>query len=466
MIDQEYYNPNQAVEVDYPALGLQDYVATQGQLFAVIIYIIAQGFTIPVLPIGPSWATWPRLDDFATLLLLFVFLTSHSRIYPMTKRERFFFAMWVVLLLVSFPSTLYGRAMRPELEKSFNFGISQTFRIFEYGLVWVCIRGMAFSQKQLDTITKTLFCVLIFVIIICVGNVTGLIPPSRLVFHLPYAGHWMDVKLKTGPSTVLGPFGYNYAYTACQLTFMAAVMLAATKPRLGLRILMVVAIVAAIFLSGSRGPMVGFAVAIAIWASKGFRQLLFFLAMIIIGAIGFSLLVGSVRESVRTTAVERAATFVSPEEDPTLGGRVPQWRNALNIIREDTGILMTGVGWGYANQVLGGIGKAHMMVLQTLIELGIFGLLLYLLFLFGIYRLLLGKDRLKRALRSAFLGLLVASSVSETFYPVPMYGSFLGFVLCLVAIAGAAERGRNIEEQCYEEYELSEEGDFSYSYSM
>ncbi|MBA7493328.1 hypothetical protein ES702_03886 [subsurface metagenome] len=464
-MDQEYYNPEQAVEGYYPVLELRDYVATQGQLFAVIIYIIAQGFTIPILPVGASWAVWPRLDDFATLLLLWVFVTSHSRIYPMTKKERFFFAMWIVILLLSVPSTLYGRIMRPELEKSFRFGIHQTFRIFEYGLVWVCIRGMAFSQKQLDTITRAVFCVLIFILIICVGNVTGLIPPSRLVSHLPFAGHWTDVKLKTGPSTVLGPFGYNYAYTACQLTFMAAVMLAARKPGLHMRIFMVVALAAAIFLTGSRGPMIGFTVAIAIWASKGFRQLLFFLVIIIVGAIGFSLLGGLVEEAVGLKAVERVTGIIT-YEDPTLGGRLPQWRHAISILRSDFTILLIGAGWGYGNQVLGGIGKAHNLVLQILIELGIFGLPLYLSFLFAIYRLLRGKDRIRKALRCAFLGIVVASFASENLYPIPLYGSFLGFVLCLVAIAGAAERGRNIEEQCYEEYELSEEGDFSYSYSM
>ncbi|MBN2456874.1 MAG: O-antigen ligase family protein [Sedimentisphaerales bacterium] len=460
MITQEYYDSEQLAESFCQATEPRAYMASKIQLFAVIVYIISQGFAIPILAVGPSWAVWPRLDDFATLFLFLVYLGSRSRIYSMDRRERFFYVIWIVLILYTIPSTLVGVLMRPELSKGLTFGVFQTFRVFEYGLVWLCIRGMSFSRRQFDVITRTFFCVFIFVLIICIGNVTGFIPASRLVAHLPQGpvcGPWLYVHTKTSASEALGPYGWNPHYLDVQLICIMAVILAASKPSLFFRIFAAGAIGIIIIMSGSRAPLAGFAVALAIWSSKSIKQFMFLIFIIVIGAISFHFIAGLAEVSVIEYAFERTQSLVGIS-DPTLSGRTGHWRYIFEFIINNPMIFITGVGWGFSGHVLGGITTAHNTFLQAFVEMGIFGASLFFIFLFAIYRLLLGNNPLKKAVRSALLGLMVVSLTHETLYPYTNNGSFHGLLLAIVAIAGATERGFNIEESYYAEYE-SEQGE-------
>lgn len=51
-----------SVELDRGALRSPS-TRTRILFVGLCAYILSQGFTIPILPVGPSWAIWPLLSD-------------------------------------------------------------------------------------------------------------------------------------------------------------------------------------------------------------------------------------------------------------------------------------------------------------------------------------------------------------------------------------------------------------------
>jgi len=456
MEDSDYIEPSHQVSF---ASGLQ--------FFSVFVYLLSHGFTIPVLPIGPSWAVWFRLDDFATLFLFLVYLSTRRNTRPMEKTERLVLSLIVVGIVFSFPSILVGKLMRPEIIKGPHFGIFQTYRVIQYVTVWFCIRGMSFSSKQFDKISYTVFFITLFTVIIGFGNVTGVISASRLVSHLPYDGPWIFVHQKVGSSRTLGPYGYLSGEMVDRMVFLTMILLASRKPRAIFRISLVALIACVVFLSGARAASIAWCVALAIFSCKKAKQLIIAPIVIVLMFVVLRMLPADNR--IVEYSTRRISTIVHREEDITMAGRTIQWQEVLETIASDGRIPFMGVGWGFGGQVLGGAGNAHCMVLQVLLELGILGLLLFLLLLFGdVPAAARKRSTPNRKLRAGFLGLLVASLTREVFYPVSSSGSFLGLVAAVFAISTAACKGRMLEEQyCCEEYEFAgQEEELIFQYSV
>jgi len=306
-------------DLDYIESSHQVSFASSLQLFSVVVYLLSQGFTIPVLPIGPSWAVWFRLDDFATLFLFVVYLSTRRNTRPMEKVERLVFSLIVVGIVLSFPSILVGKLMRPEIIKGPHFGIFQTYRVIQYVSVWFCIRGMTFSSKQFDKISYAAFFVSFFAVIIGFGNVTGAISASRLVSHLPYDGPWIFVHQKVGSSRALGPYGYLSGEMVDRMVFLTMVLLASRKPRAIFRITLVVLIACVVFLSGARAASIAWCVALAIFSCKKAKQLI--MAPIIIVLMFVVLRMLPADNVIVEYSTSRISTIIHREEDITMAGR-------------------------------------------------------------------------------------------------------------------------------------------------
>lgn len=446
---------------DYSNLQTGHGYASRLQMFAVIIYILSQGFTIPILPVGPSWAVWPRLDDFATFFLVLVYMATRHNTCPMNSTERFFMRLVIIGAFLALFSTFTGKLMRPDIPRGPRFGIFQTFRVLEYLAVWGCIRGMAFSSRQFAKVSYTVFWVVIFVVLVCLGNITGKIPPARLISHLPQgaaAGAWAYIHSRTGVSPPLGPFGYLPGYLVDQLILLTAILLASKKPSALFRLPLVALVAIVVVLSGARAATIAWFLSLAIFSAKSFRQLIIMILVICMLLTGFYVFSGRIiEEDIGYRAVQRITSIFVREQDVTLSGRTEQWKAAIEEITSGVQSIFLGVGWGFGGFVLPGrIGNAHNMYLQVTLELGIFGLVGYIILLVSGYKLLRGKDRLLSAIRSGFLALLVAGMSGEVIYVTPSNGSFMGFAAAVFAIGAARYRGRLMEEaECYEEDEYS-----------
>jgi hypothetical protein len=412
------------------------------------------------------------LDDFATLFLFMVYLGTRRNTCPMSKTERFVSVLIVIGVIMSLPSTVFGMLMRPEIIKGPSFGVFQTYRIIEYTMVWFCIRGMTFSSKQFDKISYTIFFVVVFVVIIGIGNATGAIPPARLLRHLPYDGPWGVLKTSaTGAHKPIGPYSWNSGYMVNMLVLFTALLFVSRKPSAMFRIPLIVAVAVVVFLSGSRAATVAWCVSLAILSTKNAKQLIMVLAVISLFFICLYTVIDVFEYEVVERATYRVGTLIhrETEKEKTLSGRTIQWVAVLRYAVSDPSVLVLGVGWGFGQAALEpetGIAGAHSMYLSPLLEVGVFGAIMFYILLFGMYRLVRGKDRLLAAIRAAYLGLLVAGIAGSIFFPSVSAGSFLGFVGAVFGIGAATYRGRLLEEQLYGKYEPSEERDFGYEYSV
>jgi hypothetical protein len=462
-MEVEYIDYQSPEYLEYSYMAPQPYFASKMQLFAVIVYLLSHSFGIPLLAIGPSWAVWPRLDDFATIFLFLVYLSTRNNTYPMDRNERTISAIVIIGLVMTIPSILLGTVLHPDLSKGFTFGIFQTYRIGEYLLVWLCIRGMIFSPKQFDKISYAAFFIGLFVVVICIGNITGAIPPAKLTSHLPsgwVAGHFTYLMSRSGPSAAMGPYAGSLTSRMILLTM---VLLGSRKPSVVFRIPLIVLIAGAICFGAARAGIIGWAFAVAIFSCKSFKQLAAVMFMILLFFIAASLFSSSVDVDVMQKAKSDIVSIVGAENrEEQLSGRPEQWAAIGRYLLSHPQAIIMGVGWGFTANVFQ--GNAHCMYLHILCEAGIFGLAAYLFLLTKVYRLLQGKDRLLSAVRAAFLAYLLTSFTGEVFYPTSATGSFLGFIAAFFAIAVASYRGRLLEAQYSETYEFSEGGSH-YSYT-
>jgi hypothetical protein len=86
---------------------------TRWHFAALCLYLLSQSFTIPILPLGPSWATWPGLPDVATGLLgLVVIVCGFPRTVQPTRTQAAMFRWLMIIFALCFHSFLLFRFVR------------------------------------------------------------------------------------------------------------------------------------------------------------------------------------------------------------------------------------------------------------------------------------------------------------------------------------------------------------------
>jgi len=106
---------------------------------------------------------------------------------------------------------------------------------------------------------------------------------------------------------------------------------------------------------------------------------------LILAGIIVLLIVNSAGLNVGEYVKTRGAAFVSPQEDPTGAWRIAQWETQISKFYSSP-VLGQGFGgyWGFSERK-GDIGVSpHSLYVQTLVKIGIVGMLLYLMIVFKV----------------------------------------------------------------------------------
>ncbi|MBM3331458.1 O-antigen ligase family protein [candidate division WOR-3 bacterium] len=413
------------------------------QLAAVVVYILSQGFTFPIVAFTRSMYLWPVLSDLATLFLVAVHLSRSQLVNPMDRTERSFWRLLVLGVTMALASTVYTSFTSPQGPTLAGLaGSYQTLRLVEFGVVWHCIRGMAFSPQHLARISSAVYAVTAFIVAVALGQATGLFPGAMLAAHLPADSPWGAVRSMNGPHRPFGPIGINAGGMVNYLTVFTALLLAGRKPAAAFRVPLIAVAAVVVFLTGSRGATVGFATMFVAASATSVRRFVFTLAAAIVFAVIAPRILGQTDEEVGAYAQRRSASILNRQQDPTLSGRTIRWTDTVQYVRSNPEVLITGIGWGMGEMGIPGVpGNAHNMYLQSLLEGGVLGLALYLMLLLTAFRLLRGSLPDLAGPRAAYAGLLVAGFTGEVLWPTFLNGHFLGFTFAMLAIAGAASRG-------------------------
>lgn len=414
---------------------------TRWLFFSLCCYLLSQGFTIPILAIGPSWAMWPTISDFAAGLLVLTFLLN-SRHTPAASRAKS--TIFFILIIICFGSMLSFTWnltwVTAEDAKGGSFGIYEIYRLVQFTCIfWVTAR-IPLTPERINVLRRIIEVVLIFA---CAGIVVtyfSIFPPSVLVAHLPQnpyiAGPWNRYVSYEGLEKIgWGTIGYNHGYVAAQV-FMLIILkihLGLSKKVFSDNIFLFMSIFAC-FLSESRtGLLTIILFAITCWSKKPKYAVLAAMVALIAGVTTLIIKPDTGDStSAEASTFERQETLLAAGNTENLSGRDEIWMDRISFLDEEP--MRWFVGSGFGSAIDSGT-NAHMLPLQIVLETGLVGLLIFVVLF---YKILDYLYKYETGLKPIFWGtvaLLVSSLTQETFYPVPSMVHFTGFYLCSLAIA-------------------------------
>ncbi len=421
--------------------------ATRWHFLGLCIYLATQAYTIPVLPIGPSWAIWPGLADFAVILLgLIVLVRPLSRKIPVSKTNRQMMRILLGIYVLCFFSFLLFRFMRTiggenfSGDSGFTFGIFQLYRLAQYFfLFWVAIRVPLNEFRR-----RILSCVTVFVLIMMgVGImmthyqvVTPDVFVSQLPDNLAISGPWNIYYTYTryGLPAPFGMVSYNHSYTGIQVLLLSALYLHLRGARSSIFDIALLGFGNfTVFLSESRAGLASLLVFTSLYFI--YRPRYIFLMMIGAITVSLAIVLGVIRNPLESLVSEetlaRSATLLDATNADNLSDRDIIWGQRLDFLNADFTRWLFGSGFG--NTVNSG-SNAHMLALHLIVESGIWGLTIFILLALWVIRHLWAYDTHSRPIFWGSVALLFSSLTQETFYPVPSLSYFLGVYMLVLAI--------------------------------
>ena len=402
-------------------------------------YLIAQAVYIPVLAVGPSWAIWPTPPDLAVIALGMGFLLNHGGL-RIASRSKLLILRGLMLISLGFMGVFFVRGPMQRIlglsgDSGFmSYGVYPIYRMLQFLLVFRVAAGMPLSAGRLKALSGITSVVLAFVALSVLATFTSVLDTRRLMGHMPVnpvvAGAWSV--LADQQRYGCGTIGYDHAYTALQLIMLLALRTSLTRrKRVVIDTAFLLMTISAVFLTSSRSGLAAMLVySIAYFVQRPASLL------VAIGICCLSLFVlGRVMRSPLpdlSENIERGLTLANPLASDNLSGRQEIWHETLDLLGNDSVSWVIGRGPGYITQFS---RTAHNMYLQTLVELGIVGLLVFLAFMSRIVGLLRRYESGTKPILVATVAFLLTSFTQETFYPVTFLGHFLGLYLLSLAIA-------------------------------
>ncbi len=162
-------------------------------------------------------------------------------------------------------------------------------------------------------------------------------------------------------------------------------------PHVGFKIFLLILINASmvsIALSGSRGGVIAMGIVCAsmVYLYKDFKVGIFMMIFIAL-FITISLFTGSIFVS---KTVERVSVLAEGDAEKASNYRLVIWKGyLLKVLAEKPSHIITGIGFGLSREALIEKRKInaspHNMYLQVLVEFGLFGLIVFMIFIFRLY---------------------------------------------------------------------------------
>jgi transposase-like protein/O-antigen ligase len=447
LINWEQRLPRQMAKWSLTAPAEGDFFQIQNTrwlFLALCFYIISQGYTIPLLAVGPTWALWPCLSDLAIVVLVLIFLISFRHTSPLPKPAKSIFSILLLIIYGSIFSHLCYLPSAPENAPGKVWGIYQIFRLIQFIGVFFIAAKIPLTEKRISILTQVVGAVFLFV---CLGvflTYLGIVPLSSVTAHLPLDGPWPEYAAFAGSGVGrgLGFVGYNYAYTAVQIILLISLKLGLSDYQKkgfynsGLVLLSVVSC----FLSSSRSGLIAILLySIIYWLNmpkSWSKSSISLVAVVVIISISILCIGNHINFNLagQDSTIERQANLFSSSNSEQLSesGRNDIWEQRVEFLNKDFIKWIVGSGFGSA---LDSGNFAHMLPLQIVLETGFVGLLIFILLFYKILRYFYLHEV---GIKPIFLGtviLLFTSASQETFYPMPAFQHFLGFYLCALAIS-------------------------------
>lgn len=408
--------------------------------FTLCLYLLSQGYLIPVFAIGPSWVVWPRITDF--IIVLFVLLSIFKFKY-LNKASKYNQSLFNILVIIFFGCilsfVLYLNFHSANINKGFYVGAHNIYRFFQALCVFFVAMRLPLTKGRINILRRLVTVTLLFVCFGVILTYLSIIPLRSLISHLPASSEMLGTWMRYANFTEVG-FGtisYNHAYTALQVIMLIGltVSLSSDKGKL-MNVLLFILSIFVCFLTESRAGLVAIVFfAVVFWVKKPVYA---FFAVVVIAVVLFSGIIPEGKFSSFAPTLERHKTILEIQDTENFSGRYEIWQDRLAFINQEPTRWIWGEGFGSA---LDSGDQAHMIFLQIIFETGVIGLLLFLLFFYRLLSYLRMSGAMGMSIFWVTVALLISSLTQETFYPNIAFPYFIGLFLCSVSIVLNDNRG-------------------------
>jgi O-antigen ligase len=400
---------------------------------ALCLCVLSQGYSLPVLRIGPSWAAWPTPPILTAVALICVAALNWRPMWPSLTKAVRAFGLFFVLCLISFAlcTVVSHRDLLPGIDLDLGFPLYQIWIMtLAVGSLWAA-STIRFDERRIRILGYVTLSTLSWIAVSICLTYQNFVSPRVFAPQLPLtpgSGPFVSY-LVNWEGVGLGTIGYNHAYAASLILILTAlwIHLWPQSSRFLLGLVMSLGTVAT-FLTGSRAGLAG--------------SVLFFAAMVLIkrstrmvaavlALVPLAVVVLAVTEVDIGEMVQRQAALLEAPSTESLSERDLIWRDRLEFLEHDKVRWLIGTGFGSATA---SGAFAHNMYLHVIIEMGIVGLLAFGWFFVFVLRHLRANVPQQPCYFVATLCLLFSSLTQETLYPVPALGFALPLYLMVLAI--------------------------------
>lgn len=404
----------------------------------ICFYLLSLIYLVPVAAVGPSWAVWPVVTDFAVLVLsLCVALLPTGSMGPLGRGLLRGYCLILSLCTASYllvtMDPLELRLTETWNDKGAFVGAYQLYRFLQFLVVFAASlrwRGTPHDRLVLTRVVGLTF------LLTTAGVVLEhfeFITTPQLSAHLPTdlqtAGPWAYYSRGIVGRTV-GTMSFHHAFPPLQILVLGALFLRLVpQPKWGHMLFCVTLNLLTAFLTGSRTGLLTvilFSALVLLWSPR------YILAVALVAASFVSAVIFTDLDlSFFDPLVERHSAISTSYRTDGFAGRLDIWEQRVTQFSDAPLLLITGTGFGAAIET--GV-NGHMLFLHLLVEAGLLGVAAFCFFSWQILRALWLAEQETKPMLCATLSLLLSCLTQETFYPVPASGHFLGLFLFAVGI--------------------------------
>ncbi len=409
------------------------------------LFLAAQVYNVPVLPIGPIWALWPTFADIV-MVMLFVSVLFYRHPLPSTNRRifRLLIGVFIFLTINFLGLTVWSYMLElrfVEGNEGFRFAISGLYRVAQVIAIFYVVSIIPLNEKRHHIIERIIFVVISVSLFLIFLTYLQIVTTTQLSAHLSsdpnISGPWAGLyRLYDVTPDGLGAISYNHGIVASQIITLLGFLLFISNGRNILRNNIIVIIcIAGNFVSGSRTGFIAITILGAILYLQTVRQRPVYSIFVALGGI-LILYLGLTQglfEETLSNAVERQIVTVTNVEggSANLSGRLDFWEDHINILNENLLHWFIGSGLGTTKDTG---HHSHNNYLTVVFEMGLIGLVGYFLFLANILKAIWQHDIKQKPFFLLTLILLFTSLTLEVFYPAAQRSAWLPLYFTMLAI--------------------------------
>lgn len=430
--------------------GTSELRSTRLVFISLCCFLMAQVYTLPIVVFGP-WALWPTLPDIAFLGLVAAWIISPSSTEPIPDYARKILIAFATLTFVVCLSyvifTLLGfnlDSLAFASNKGVGFGFYESLRMVQVLVLVRIVISIPFSPKRTATLRRVVTAAAWVVSLSVIATYFEIIDTSQLAPHIPndkdVAGAWWHY-VNNFNHYGLGAISYTHANVAAHTLLLVgfAVHLAGESRWKSSMPLLFTGLVATL-LTGSRAGFVAMALLVGVYMLRRSPRWIFNVSLAGVATALLTLLVVSAMPPVYGDSqngflaiLDRQAAIFQPLESGNLVGRNEIWAGRIDALNDDP--IRWLIGWGFGSSPDTGPGLSpHMMVLQIIVELGIWVLVAVCVWLAWLLAHLWRVGGRDKVMFWTTVALLLSSATQETFYPVPSTGGFLAVFMVSVLV--------------------------------